>query len=100
MGASCRRKGYRSGPRPATAVNGYVPMDIMHEYIAEAGTSPKGDGTVRHYHVLVSTGARPELFHHGKPTRTPVEKYLAAFRMPESKLEDAAAAALNASPVG
>jgi len=51
--------------------NGYamVPLSVMAEYVAEAGTSPKSDGTIRHYHVLVSTGPKPELFHHGKPSR-------------------------------
>lgn len=62
-----------------------VPMSVVNEYIADAGTSPKGDGTIRHYHVLVSTGAKPELFHHGKPTRIPIDSYLSSFSGAESK---------------
>ncbi len=56
-----------------------VPMGVMTDYVAEAGTSPKADGTTRHYHVLVSTGPKPRLFHHGKPTRVAIEKYLTLF---------------------
>src|SRR5262249_48341889 len=62
-----------------------VPLSVMSDYVAEAGTSPKGDGTVRHYHVLVSTGAKPELFHHGKPTRIPIDTYFTPFRTGESR---------------
>ena len=53
-----------------------LPMDIVAKYVAEAGSSPKPDGTVRHYHLLVSTASNPELFHHGKPTRYPLTQYL------------------------
>ncbi len=49
-----------------------VPVAVMREYIAEAGISPKSDGTVRHYHVLITADAKPELFHHGKPGRIPL----------------------------
>jgi len=53
-----------------------VPIDTMERYVAEAGTSPKADGSVRHYHVLVSTGSKPELFHHGKPSRYPIDTFI------------------------
>lgn len=53
-----------------------VPMDVVARYVSEAGSSPKSDGSVRHYHVLVSISAAPELFHHGKPTRVPLAEYL------------------------
>jgi uncharacterized protein with ParB-like and HNH nuclease domain len=56
-----------------------VPISVMREYIAEAGFSPKSDGTVRHYHVLISADAKPELFHHGKPGRIPLKQYFAKF---------------------
>jgi uncharacterized protein with ParB-like and HNH nuclease domain len=56
-----------------------VPTAIMKEYIAEAGFSPKSDGTVRHYHVLISTGAPPELFHHGKPCNISLKPYYIRF---------------------
>jgi uncharacterized protein with ParB-like and HNH nuclease domain len=52
-----------------------VPLPIMAAYVAEAGTSPKSDGTVRHFHVLVTTGPRPEMFHHGKPSRISLVPY-------------------------
>jgi uncharacterized protein with ParB-like and HNH nuclease domain len=56
-----------------------VPVAVMKEYIAEAGFSPKSDGTVRHYHVLISTDAKPELFHHGKSSRIPLKSYYTKF---------------------
>ena len=56
-----------------------VPVAVMRDYIAEAGFSPKSDGTVRHYHVLISTGAKPELFHHGKSSNIPVKSYYTKF---------------------
>jgi uncharacterized protein with ParB-like and HNH nuclease domain len=56
-----------------------VPVAVMREYIAEAGISPKSDGSVRHYHVLISTGAKPELFHHGKPVRIPLKQCYTEF---------------------
>ncbi len=56
-----------------------VPVAIMREYIAEAGISPKSDGTVRHYHVLISTDARPEMFHHGKSNTIPLKAYHTRF---------------------
>jgi uncharacterized protein with ParB-like and HNH nuclease domain len=52
-----------------------VPVATMKDYIAEAGVSPKTDGSVRHYHVLISADAKPELFHHGKPDRIPLKHY-------------------------
>jgi len=52
-----------------------LPMETVAQYIAEAGSSPKPDGTVRHYHLLVSTSSNPELFHHGKTTRYPLRDY-------------------------
>ena len=59
-----------------TAGYAVVPIDIMQKYVAEARTSPKEDGSVRHYHVLVSTGPKPELFHHGVASRYPIYTYI------------------------
>jgi uncharacterized protein with ParB-like and HNH nuclease domain len=56
-----------------------VPIAVMREYIAEAGFSPKSDGTVRHYHVLISLEPKLELFHHGKPGRIPLKQYYSKF---------------------
>lgn len=52
-----------------------VPVQVTRDYLADAGTSPKADGSVRHYHILVSTDPKPELFHHGKPNRIPLKEY-------------------------
>jgi hypothetical protein len=51
----------------------------LKEYLAEAGSSPKSDGTVRHYHVLISTDSKPEFFHHGKSARIPLKQFYAKF---------------------
>jgi hypothetical protein len=56
-----------------------VPVSVMKEYIAEAGFSPKSDGSVRHFHVLISGDAKPEFFHHGKPNRIPLKQYYVKF---------------------
>jgi uncharacterized protein with ParB-like and HNH nuclease domain len=56
-----------------------VPVKVMKEYIDEAAFSPKSDGSVRHYHVLVTADAKPALFHHGKPARIPLHPYYTAF---------------------
>ena len=56
-----------------------VPMAVMGKYIADANTSPKDDGTIRHYHVLVTTGSKPTLFHHGKPARISLEPFFIPF---------------------
>jgi hypothetical protein len=51
-----------------------VPIEVITNYLAEAGTSPKSDGTVRHYHLLVSTSGSHELFSHGKSKRIPIKR--------------------------
>jgi hypothetical protein len=56
-----------------------VPLSILKDYLAEAGTSPKADGTVRHYHLLISKEPKLELFHFGKPVRTSLKPYLSSF---------------------
>jgi uncharacterized protein with ParB-like and HNH nuclease domain len=56
-----------------------LPRDVLMQYLAEAGSSPKSDGSVRHYHVLISAEAVPMLFHHGKPERISTKPYLISF---------------------
>jgi uncharacterized protein with ParB-like and HNH nuclease domain len=56
-----------------------LPVAVMREYIAEAGFSPKSDGTVRHYHVMISTDSKPEMFHRGKTGRIPLKPYYTKF---------------------
>ncbi len=56
-----------------------VPVATMKEYLAEAGISPKSDGTIRHYHVLISSDEKPELFHHGKSVRIPLKAMYTKF---------------------
>ncbi len=56
-----------------------LPVAVLRQYLAEAGSSPKADVTVRHYHILISSAGRPELFHHGRLTRTSLDDYLRKF---------------------
>lgn len=56
-----------------------VPVALMKDYIIEAGISPKSDGSVRHYHILIAPEPKIELFHHGKTNRIPVKEYYVAF---------------------
>jgi uncharacterized protein with ParB-like and HNH nuclease domain len=56
-----------------------VPVSVMKEYVSEAGFSPKSDGTVRHYHVMISPEPKPELFHHGNPARIPLKQFYTKF---------------------
>jgi uncharacterized protein with ParB-like and HNH nuclease domain len=56
-----------------------LPIDILKQYLAGAGSSPKSDGSVRHYHVLISADPIPVLFHHGRPERISTQQYLASF---------------------
>ena len=39
-----------------------VPISIVEEFSKETRTSIKEDGTIRHYHLLFSTGPEPELY--------------------------------------
>jgi uncharacterized protein with ParB-like and HNH nuclease domain len=56
-----------------------VPLDVVRQYLAEANFSPKSDGSVRHYHVLISPEPMLEFFHHGKPGRIPLKPYYTSF---------------------
>jgi hypothetical protein len=56
-----------------------LPVQVLKQYLAGAGSSPKSDGTVRHYHILISSEGSPVLFHHGKPERISLKPYLTSF---------------------
>jgi uncharacterized protein with ParB-like and HNH nuclease domain len=56
-----------------------VPIAIVKEYLEEANVSPKSDGTIRHYHVLIAIEPKLEFFHHGKPGRIPLKQYYTKF---------------------
>jgi hypothetical protein len=53
-----------------------LPIEVLKQYLAGAGSSPKTDGTVRHYHVLISADPIPVFFHHGRPERISTAPYL------------------------
>jgi hypothetical protein len=56
-----------------------VPTPLVREYLAEANVSAKTDGSVRHYHVLISAEPKLEFFHHGKPGRIPLKQFYIKF---------------------
>ena len=63
------------------APHGYVnvPFHMIEQYLTQAGSSPKRDGSVRHYHVLITAKLAPELFHHGKPERVTLAEHYVRF---------------------
>jgi hypothetical protein len=61
-----------------------VPTAMLNDYLAQAGTSPKPDGTVRHYHILISKEPKVELFHYGKSARIPLKPYVSCFHGAET----------------
>ncbi len=56
-----------------------LPISMVKDYIADAGTSPKSDGTIRHYHVLISLEPKLEFFYHGKAARIPLKAFYTKF---------------------
>jgi uncharacterized protein with ParB-like and HNH nuclease domain len=56
-----------------------VPMNVVRQYLAQAKVSKTEAGTVRHYHVHLTSEPELELYHHGSPTRIPLGLYYAAF---------------------
>ncbi len=61
--------------------HGYVtvPVSLVKEYIADAGFSPRSDGSIRHYHVMISQEPKLEFFHHGKPWRVSLKPFYVKF---------------------
>lgn len=41
-----------------------VGLDVITDYVAEAKTSPKPDGSVRHYHFFIAPGPHPHPFNY------------------------------------
>jgi len=39
-----------------------LPLNILEEYILQANTSPKPDGTIKHYHLFIRTKPKVELY--------------------------------------
>ena len=39
-----------------------VPLEIVLEYVKNSGTSRNADGSVKHYHLVVTPGPEPELY--------------------------------------
>lgn len=58
-----------------------IPLPIVKEYLNEANVSCKTDGTVRHYHALISLEPNLEFFHHGKLSRIPLKQYYVKFNI-------------------
>jgi uncharacterized protein with ParB-like and HNH nuclease domain len=56
-----------------------VPLPVVREYVANARVSKTTGGTVRHYHVHISTEPDLEFFHHGRTERFPLKGYYQKF---------------------
>jgi hypothetical protein len=56
-----------------------VPLAVVREYLAHARVSRTASGTVRHYHVHISAEPKPDFFHHGDPSRIPLQEYYSKF---------------------
>ncbi|MBM4073232.1 MAG: DUF262 domain-containing protein, partial [Planctomycetes bacterium] len=57
-----------------------IPANVIGEYLKRASVSPKSDGMVRHYHVLISKEPTLELFSYGQPERIPCKPFLTVFK--------------------
>lgn len=56
-----------------------IPATAIKEYLTQASFSPKDDGTVRHYHVLISKEPNLELFAFGIADRIACKPFLTVF---------------------
>jgi hypothetical protein len=56
-----------------------VPLHLVTDYCKETKTSPNPDGTIRHYHLLISNEAEPELFWSQETTRYPLTPFVTRF---------------------
>lgn len=56
-----------------------VPCDIVREFVPHTGASKNSDGSLRHYHCLVSPGPKPELYSSNEAPRFQLAEYYHAF---------------------
>lgn len=52
-----------------------VPIEIVLEYLNHTRTTRRGDGTIRHYHCLISPGPEPELYWSNEAPRFELNQY-------------------------
>lgn len=56
-----------------------VPMPVIDEFLEHTNTSSNPDGTVRHYHCLISPGPEPELFWSNDRPKYPLAEHFQPF---------------------
>jgi len=56
-----------------------VPVDVVLEFLKHTRTSNNPDGTIRHYHCLISPGPEPELYYSQEVPRFPLRQDYQAF---------------------
>jgi len=56
-----------------------VPMSVVHEFLQHTRVSRNPDGSVRHYHCLISHGPEPELFWSNDQPKQPLTDYFQLF---------------------
>jgi hypothetical protein len=45
-----------------SSANQSVPLELLREYLKTAGTTDQPDGSVRHYHILITSVPTPSLY--------------------------------------
>ena len=52
-----------------------LPFNVLEEYIAQANTSNKPDGSVKHYHIFIKSDPKVELYTNKSKKKWNVEEY-------------------------
>jgi len=56
-----------------------VPIDIVLEYLKTTGVTKNQDGSVKHYHIIVSHGTEPILFYSSERPKFKLTDYFQPF---------------------
>ena len=56
-----------------------VPISIVLEFLKNTGVSKNSDGSIKHYHLLVSNKPEPELFYSSDRPKFSLAEYFQVF---------------------
>jgi len=56
-----------------------VPVSIVKDFLANTGVSKNTDGTIKHYHLMISNGPDPELFWSNERPKYPLAEFFQSF---------------------
>lgn len=56
-----------------------VPLDVVKEFVKHTKTSRNADGSIRHYHVLISSAPNPELYWSNEAPRFDLTEHYRSF---------------------